>query len=176
MGGGLTVRMVGQSRFIARFDQFGHGLRVDDHDCRSMGAWRRMFFIPQANLFVTLPASNDRLILRRFDVEAALEKSGIEYLVVSSQAPSSAKIGATYTYPVVVKAKNGPATVKLETGPTGMAVSSAGVMTWAVPADASVGDQEAILSIRDARGQEIFHTVPIRVVRRRGLGARRSSA
>ena len=151
--GGLTVRMVGQSRFIARFDQFGHGLKLEERDSTSMGAWRRMFFIPQANLFVTLPASNDRLILRRFDVEAALEQSGIEYLVVTSQPPSTAKIGAAYAYPVVVKAKHGPATVKLETGPAGMTVSSAGVMSWTVPANASVGDQDAILSVRDARGQ-----------------------
>ncbi|HZY83323.1 MAG TPA: hypothetical protein VFE78_00720, partial [Gemmataceae bacterium] len=118
---------------------------------------KRGYFIPDAKLLVHVPLSNDRLILRRLDVEAGLEKSGIDYLFVVSHAPTKARRGATYRYRLAVKSKKGGVKYKLESGPPGMKVSDAGLVTWAVPAGAD-GEKDVILTVRDRTGQEVFHT------------------
>lgn len=123
-----------------------------------LSADKRIHFLPEAKLIVTLPASNDKLVLHRFDVEQALEKSGIDYLYVASQPPPTARKGETYSYQLAVKSKKGGLKYKLESGPKGMAVSDAGRVTWRVPADFGEKEASVILSIRDATGQEVYHT------------------
>jgi hypothetical protein len=118
---------------------------------------KRGYFIPDAKLLVHVPLSNDRLILRWLDVAAGLEKSGIDYLFVISQAPTKAKRGTTYRYQMAVKSKKGGVKYKLESGPPGMKVSAAGLVTWAVPAGDS-GEKDVILTVSDRTGQEVFHT------------------
>src|SRR5262249_17416202 len=46
---------------------------------------KRVWFIAAAQLLVTIPATNDRLILYRFNPDEALAKSDIDYLFVTSQ-------------------------------------------------------------------------------------------
>lgn len=53
-------------------------------------------------------------------------------------------------------------TFKLESAPKGMAVDAAGVVTWAVPADAT-GDHDVILTVRDKSGQDVFHTFTVKL-------------
>jgi hypothetical protein len=53
----------------------------------------------------------------------------------------------------------------VDSGPTGLSISAEAVVTWAVPADAVSGDQPVILIVRDAAGQEEFHTFSVRVVK-----------
>jgi hypothetical protein len=112
-----------------------------------------------------LPQSNDRVVLHKFDVNAALEQSGIDYLLVTSRAPREVVRGTTFRYLVAVKSKRGGVTFKLDSAPKGMTVSGEGVVGWPVPADAPEGSQEVILTIRDGGGQEIFHTFTVRVAK-----------
>jgi hypothetical protein len=63
---------------------------------------KRFHFIPDAKLEIHIPMSNDRLVLKRLDIEAALEKSGIDYLFITSHAPGTAKRGATFRYQLAV--------------------------------------------------------------------------
>jgi hypothetical protein len=102
-------------------------------------------------------------VLFKFDPEEALEKSGLDYLLVSSHPPRAVKAGTTFSYPIVVKSKQGGVTFTLDSGPKGMAVSAAGVVTWDVPPDAAAGEQEVILTVRDKSGQDVFHTFSVRV-------------
>jgi Trypsin-like peptidase domain len=164
-GGRLAIYLLGYSKPIAKPDDIEHGLTFNDRDREPTGAWSRVFFVPQANLIAVLPVSNDQIVLHKFDIDAALEKSSVDYLFVTSQPPESVKAGTTLNYPIVVRAKRKPVAFKLETGPKGMTVSSEGVVTWAAPADAPTANQDAILSVRDAGGQEVFHTFTIRVVK-----------
>ena len=64
-----------------------------------------------------------------------------------------------------MKAKRPKVEFKLEDGPKGMSLSSDGKLTWDIPADAKLGDHEVIVTIKDAAGQEIFHTFAIKVVK-----------
>ena len=45
-------------------------------------------------------------------------------------------------------------------GPDGMKVSAAGVVTWNVPATAT--EEQVLITIADASGQEIFHTFKLK--------------
>ena len=73
----------------------------------------RVHFIPNARLLVTLPLTNDRVELRRFDVEEAMEQAGIDYLVVTSDPPAFAQRGKPFRYPLTVKSKKGDVKVRV---------------------------------------------------------------
>lgn len=160
-GGGFTAYLRGLKYPVARLDGANHGLAFDGWDREPLGPWKRVYFIPDAKVIVVLPASNDRLVLHKFDADAALAASGHDYLLVTSRPPAAVPAGETFTYPVGVRAKSPTVTFKLDAGPKGMEVSAAGVVTWRVPADAA-GDHEVILTVA-AGGQEVFHTFTVRV-------------
>ena len=163
-GGGFTVYLRGLRQPIAKMDKADHGVSFDGWDREEFGPWRRVFLVPDAKVIVVLPASNDQLILHRFDPDAALEKSGLDYLLITSRPPESVKAGTAFSYPIKVKSKNPDVAFKLDSGPKGMEVSKAGVLTWPVPADAA-GDHEVILTVSNAGGQEVFHTFTIRIAK-----------
>src|SRR5262245_54716997 len=164
-GGTFTIYHRGMKGPVGRLEKADHGLRFDGWGREGVnGPWRRAFFIPEAKVIVVLPVSNDRVVLHKFDVDDALEKSGLDYLFVASQPPRSVKAGTTFTYPLQVKSKHGGVTFKLDAGPKGMTVSATGVVTWDVPADAT-GDQEILLTVKDKTGQEALHNFKVKVVK-----------
>ena len=135
----------------------------DGWDREAAGPWKRVFMVPDAKVIAVLPAGNEQIVLHKFDPEAALEQSGLEYFLVTSKPPVVAKAGAKWTYPVRVKAKGPKAAFKLDSAPKGMSVSEAGLMTWDVPADAT-GDHDVILTV-SCGSQELFHTFTVRVAK-----------
>lgn len=122
---------------------------------------QRVHFIPNARRVIAIPRTNDRLVVFRFDVEEAMEKSGVDYLVVTSDPPRTAKRGETYVYGLTVKAKKGGLKYKLESGPKGMTLSAQGRLTWAVPREFEEKEVAVIVAVRDATGQECFHTFTV---------------
>jgi hypothetical protein len=160
---GLALYLVGHEQPLVKDDQFNHGLRFDGWDREQFGAWKRFFFIPQAKVIVILPPSNDQLILHRFDVDQALENSGVDYLLVTSQPPVTAKRGTEFSYQMVVKAKKGGVKYQLDSGPAGMEMSPAGQVRWSVPATFKEAEATVVISVRDAAGQEIFHTFTLKI-------------
>ena len=119
---------------------------------------KRVHWIPNAKILVTIPASNDKLLLYRFDPDEVLAKSDIDYLYVTSSAPTLAVKGSEYAYYVQVKSKRGGVKYKLESGPAGMKVGSDGRVTWAVPKDFDQAEADVLLTVSDATGQEVFHS------------------
>jgi hypothetical protein len=117
---------------------------------------KHVFFIPQAKLIITIPVTDDRLILHRFDAEQALEKSGIDYLLVTSQPSLVAKKGQTYHYQATVKCRKGEVKYCLDSSPKGMQISEKGLITWLVPVDFVDSETRVILSARNASGREVF--------------------
>ncbi|MEQ8791090.1 MAG: putative Ig domain-containing protein [Pirellulaceae bacterium] len=127
----------------------------------SLPLQKRLFFVPDAHVIATLLPSNDRVELRRFNVDEALEASGVDYLLVASQAPSQAEIGKPYTYPMQVKSKRGGVKFSLEAAPAGMKISEDGEITWTPPDDVDQEDYKVIVSVSDASGQSTFHTFSV---------------
>ena len=124
---------------------------------------KRVFFVPDANLFILLPNTNDRLVLHRMNVEEALEKSGLDYLFVTSQPPLIAMKGTTLSYQIIVKSKKGGVRYKLESGSQGMEIDAAGKLTWPVPLGFAEPEASAIVAITDAAGQQRYHTFALSV-------------
>jgi hypothetical protein len=131
---------------------------------------KRLFLIPLARLIVTIPVTGDKLHLQRFDLDQALEKADIDYLLVTSQPQTVAIKGQTYTYPLAVKSKKGGVKYKLESGPDGMKLGPDGKLTWPVPAHLTEAEVDVIVTVSDASGQEIFHTFKI-IVQDKGVAA-----
>jgi S1-C subfamily serine protease len=163
--GGFTIHLLGEPRPISGPAAIEHHLAFDGWDREAMGPWKRVYFVPQANVIVTLPPTNDRLVLHAFDADLALEQSGVDYLLVTSQPPRRAAAGGTLEYPLVVKAQRKPVRFDLAAGPPGMQLSAEGVLAWKIPADAPADTQSVIVTITDAAGQEVFHTFDIEVAR-----------
>jgi hypothetical protein len=128
---------------------------------RTAALEKRVFWIPQADLLVTLTASRDELVLRKVNILAEAEKSGVDYLFVASAPPPASRRGESFRYAIQVKSRKGSPTYKLETRIPGMTITADGVVTWSIPQTAP--DNTAVtVSIRDASGQEIYHNFTIR--------------
>jgi len=117
---------------------------------------KKVLFTTEGKLIAVLDKTGNKLLLHRFDLEAALEKAGVDYLFVTSRPPV-AEPGKPFTYTPVVKSKRGGVTFKLDAGPAGMKITPNGVLTWEVPKDWA-GTENVIVTISDKSGQEIFHT------------------
>jgi serine protease Do len=134
---------------------------IDLWDRSAFPAEKRIHFIPSAKVFITIPGSNDRLVLHRFDVEEVLEKSGIDYLFVTSLPPTWGRKGTTYRYQVGVKSRKGELKYRVVSGPVGLEVSKTGMVTWAVPTKASEQETDVIIAVSDQSRQEIQHAFKI---------------
>lgn len=124
---------------------------------------KRVFLVPEAQKLLTIPLSNDKLIVREVDLDQLLQKSGQSFLFVSSQPPTVIREGASYQYQVIAKSNKGAVKVKLESGPMGMKVSPQGLVEWQVPKKTDRSEYEVVLSITDSDGQEVFHTFTVTV-------------
>jgi hypothetical protein len=155
--------MLGLDRPLVKDAGFEHGIHFDGWDRNFFGPWKRIYFIPRAKLVVVFPEGNDRLELYHVDVEEALDKSDLDYLLVTSRPSAIARRGTEYTYQVTVKSKKGQVKYQIGSGPEGLQVSPEGLVKWRVPADFKGEESPVILTLRDASGQEVFHTFTIRV-------------
>lgn len=156
---GATVHLAGDSRAIAT-------VPISDEMPENRDPWgetsltmdRRVHFIPDAKVIVQLPRGDDRLLLYRFDMDAALAKADFDYLIVTSKPPSEARRGEALSYDIRANSKRGGVRCKLLAGPAGMTVTPAGLVAWQVPGDYKTGDVDVIVAITDASQQEIFHS------------------
>src|SRR5262249_51307308 len=153
LGGKLSFFLPGLDRPFAELD----GVEGVTNEQVSSGELRdklphdqRVHFIPAAKLVVSVPGTNDRLVLHRLRPEGALDKSGIDYLIVTTTPPATGKKGDEYRYKVAVKSKKGGLKFRLDSGPKGMAVSPAGEVVWKVPADFAEAATDVILTVSDA--------------------------
>jgi hypothetical protein len=125
---------------------------------RDLGIEHSLHLIPRAKVLIVVPEARDELRLYPADLDAALDRAGRDYLLVTSTPPARFEKGKTLTYQIETLARKGPVTYKLETAPKGMTVSKSGQIKWAVPANFAEDRAEVIVLVRDANGQETFHT------------------
>jgi hypothetical protein len=130
----------------------------------SVASDRVIFFLPEHQLLILLGRELDELILHSFDRDALLGKSEDDFLIVTSVPPTEVRAGAKFEYTPVVKAKRGGVKVTLDYGPDGMKLGADGRLSWDVPAAMAGQEVRVILTVSDATGQEIFHTLRLKVV------------
>jgi hypothetical protein len=124
---------------------------------------KRVHLFPDSKLLLTIPSTNDRLLLSRFDLDELLEKGGTDYLLITSRPLTTAIQGKLYTYNISVKSKKGEVKYRLDGAPDGMKVSADGKLAWDVPPHLAGTDVDIILTVTDASGQEVFHTFKIAI-------------
>jgi hypothetical protein len=161
----VSVHLAGDARPIATHTDLELPKEINQWDAEAFGNDQRILFIPDAKVIVTIPETNNKLVLHRFDIDKALDKSGIDYLLVTSQAPTRAPKGGTYTYQLGIRSKKGGVKCKLDSGPPGMTVTQTGLVKWDVPANPTGNSADVIVSVSDSGGQEVFHTFALHFVR-----------
>jgi hypothetical protein len=125
---------------------------------------KRYHFLPPSKMLVTIPTSNDQVVVRQLDIMESLRKSGVDYLFVTSSPPRSASRGETLTYRLEALSSRGDPKFTLESGPDGMSLTPGGELRWLVPGDYA-GDNPltVIISATDGSGQQTFHTFLLRI-------------
>jgi V8-like Glu-specific endopeptidase len=134
---------------------------VDLNDRGSFPGDKRVHFIPSAKVIVTIPRSNDRVVLHRFDADDVLEKSALDYLYVTSLPPIWGRKGANYRYQLAARSRYGELKYRVIAGPVGLTVSKTGMITWAVPALYPDHECEVVIAVSDPTQQEVQHAFKI---------------
>jgi hypothetical protein len=121
---------------------------------------KRFHFIPGANLFITIPFTNDRLVLRRLDMRKALDQLGGNYLVVTTGSSLYATAGLTFNHQIEALSKADGIRYTIAQGPDGLTVSQTGKLTWMPPKSVANDDiVTAVVTVADSKGDRAFsHT------------------
>jgi hypothetical protein len=144
-------------------DELAESAQRDDWYADDFTPEKRFHLVPGAGLLVTIPPANDRLVLRRLDLAEALDHAGTDRLIVVSPASLTVAAGTTLEHQLVARSRKGGISFALARGPDGLAVAPDGKLTWTVPGTLKGRSTSAVVSVSDASGQELFHTVKIRV-------------
>jgi hypothetical protein len=130
-----------------------------------------VYYIPSANVLITLPVGEREIVLRRVALPEVLAEQGVDYLYVDSLAPVQAHKGQSWRYQILAHASGGALSYQLESGPDGMVVTDDGLVAWNIPVGFKEPNVSAIISIRDEAGNEALHRINFDVVERpRGRG------
>jgi len=124
---------------------------------------RRVFFFPDEKLIVTLPQSNDMLVLNDLDVEEELEKTGDAFLFVVSRPPQYIKKGRRFEYQLDVKSDAGGIQYKMDSGPSGMRINDEGLVSWRAPRK---GDApfDAVITVSNEEARETTHAFRLTII------------
>ena len=125
----------------------------------------RVRFLPVEKLLVTLPNSDDLVVVRTFDLADELKKAGQEKLLVLSRAKAAAAPGSTYNYSIRALSTAGGVKYQIKSGPAGMTVSANGLVRWQVPAKNEAPTASVTAAVTDAAGKEVLHSFNIAVAR-----------
>ena len=122
-----------------------------------------VFLVPEFNALVLIPPDRTRIDVYRTDLDQIFKEAKKDYLFAANEPVNSAVKGKEYKSTLLVKSSYGGLKYKLPVAPPGMQVAADGTMTWKVPADFSGTDAEVVLSVTDAKGQEILYPFSVRV-------------
>jgi large repetitive protein len=117
----------------------------------------------QGTQHMVVTASDDRgaTVSQGFDL-AVVANVGNQAPVITSTPPSPAVVGDPYQYQVAGSDPDGdPVTFALTTAPAGMAITSAGLLTWTAT---QAGTQHVVITASDGRGGNTSQTFDLSVV------------
>ncbi len=123
---------------------------------------KRVHFVPTAKLLVTIPASGDRLVLRRVDLDQLLARNAEDWLVVTSPRLLGAEAGKPLRHQVQVRVGRGKPRFSLGNGPAGLTIDADGMISWPSPSQAPDAD-ESVLAVNVLDAANRIHAVPIRI-------------
>ena len=123
----------------------------------------RIRYLPSANILLTLPSTDDRIVLRKFDLLGDLDQTGVKYLFVTSLPKTRVKAGTEYTYAIQAQSKAGGLRYELQVKPEGMTITKTGVVRWQVPEGAKSKSERVIINVTDKSGKELQHAFEVTI-------------
>jgi hypothetical protein len=123
---------------------------------------KRVIFAPNIGRLMFIPIEADRIILKPFDLKTTLDRSGIDYLIVTSSPPTEVRLRQQWQYQVEVLSKAGSLKYSLELAPPTMKITDAGLITWAVPPSLPEQGEKVVVLVADRSGEQAYHTFTIR--------------
>ncbi len=124
---------------------------------------KRIHYIPAANLLITIPTSNDRLVLRSLNLEQSLRDQKTDFLFVTTPSSLTAKSGEALEHQIEARSSAGAVTYSLTQGPTGLTVSPEGKVSWPKPRELNPDQMKVIVTVGDSSGREVFHRLRLSV-------------
>jgi hypothetical protein len=123
---------------------------------------KRIHFIPDAKLLITIPPTNDRLVLRRIDIDAAIDRAADPILILSPPL-INAIAGQPLQTQVQAKSTKGDVRFTLVEGPKGLSVSPDGRISWPSPEQPHGVGAKVVLSLLDPAGRTRSQEIVVRV-------------
>jgi hypothetical protein len=122
----------------------------------------RFRWISAAELLITVPSTDDRLVLRRLRLSAAITKSGSDTLYVTSPGSLIVRSGTKLSHRIMVKSSKGGVKFTLTRGPNGLTMAPDGLVEWDVPDRGTAFEEDVVITVEDASGHPLFHKLTIR--------------
>ncbi len=123
---------------------------------------QRIMALPGKKVIATVPPSNDRLVLYRYDWMEALEKTDRPYLLVASSPPTTVLEGRKWAYKLDVRSSEPEVRYRLLSGPRGMDVSSEGIVSWDVPERLESDVIPLAIEVSAAKGRRLVHRASLK--------------
>ncbi len=112
---------------------------------------KRIVFAPELGYLLFVPYSNDRIIVRQFNLEDAIKDlNGALY--VTSAPPTNAESGKEWQYQLTAVSNSSPVKFSLEESPQGMLLRDNGTVIWAIPSGIR-GDADVVVEAVDSAGK-----------------------
>jgi hypothetical protein len=131
-----------------------------------LGLDRRLLLIPAAELLVTIPSSNDRVVLHHLDRGVLTAWSSPGAVTVTSHPPPAVRRGEALAYRITTRPSGVSMAYSVADGPPGLRVLPDGLVTWQVPADQALGAVRVVVLIRSPEGAEARHEFRLVVAER----------
>lgn len=131
------------------------------YDADSVSLDRRIQFRPGAKQLITVPVSNDRVMIRRFDLEEALRSTGQGFVFVTQMPKATASTLEPYVSRMAAVG-SGPITFRPVHVPEGLKVTATGDIVWQ-PADAVLGHTVGVTIDVECNGAKTTVHFPIEV-------------
>ncbi|QEG01250.1 hypothetical protein Mal15_53260 [Stieleria maiorica] len=114
---------------------------------------KRVFYLVQAESLITIPFSNDKVVVQHYAIEKELKRTKTNYFYVASTPPRAFAPGESYRYQIDVVSNHPVTTYQLSSGPEGMEVSSSGELTWPVPSNFEQKSVDVIVTLTNSARQ-----------------------
>jgi hypothetical protein len=125
---------------------------------------KRLTIDAASQRLLVIPPENDRIVSRKLDLDGAFNRlDGAP--VVTSPTLVWATSGQEFRHQIKARSRRGGLTFRLSgtLAPPGLSVASDGVVTWKVPSKSDGTEATAVVTIRDAGGQETTSVLKILV-------------
>ena len=158
-----VVRVVDSVQYLARLPELELGKLDSAAASQTPSDFtldKRVFYIHQIGQVVSIPYTNDRLIVQPFDLQKSLVDIH-NYLIVLSTPPVWFEKGTTFRYSMQAMARRGAVEMKLASGPPGMTMIGREI-TWEVPASFPEESVNVVVDVASSQGQRIRHVFKLR--------------